>query len=442
LSTPGSPPGPAIGRIGLVRAFRRDPIGLLERAAAFGDVSFLRMPRFPVFVLNHPDLVWQVLVSGHRSFHKGPAMDAARRVLGEGLLTSEGERHRLERRLIQPVFQASRLDAYVPAMLDLTDRAMARWRDGDVLDVHAQMSRLTLSITVATLFGADLSDDETRSVSAAVGEVLAQYPRAFSPLIALTERLPLPVNRRFERATAVFDAAVHRLVERRRAEGAGGQDVLSRLLRAGDGDGSVTAARIRDEAITLLLAGHETTSNALSWAWHLLARDGEPGDRLRAEADAIDVGSDATAADADGLAYAHAILNESMRRYPPAWAMGRRCTEPHTAGAFRIPARAVVVVSPWLLHHDPRWWPAADRFIPERWLEPDPDRPRAAYLPFGAGPRMCVGEPFARLEAVILLARIARRWRFEADPHADIGLQPAITLRPRGGMPMRARARA
>jgi cytochrome P450 len=440
VSSPEYPPGPPLGRLALVRAFRRDPIGLLESAAACGDVAFLRMPRFPAFVLNHPDLVWQVLVSDHRSFHKGPAMEAARRVLGEGLLTVEGDRHRLRRRLIQPVFQASRLDAYVPAMLDLADRAMARWRDGDVLDVHAEMSRLTLSIAVATLFGADLSDDETRRVSDAVTEVLRQYPRAFSPMAALTERLPLPANRRFGRAMEVFDGTVRRLVERRRAEGAGGHDVLSRLLRERGGDGSVTAAEVRDEAITLLLAGHETTSNALSWAWHLLARDGGAGDRLRAEAETIAAGSESTAAAARELPFANAVMNESMRRYPPAWAMGRRSTRPHAAGPFRIPAGSVVVVSPWLLHHDPRWWPAADRFIPERWLEPDPGRPRAAYLPFGAGPRMCVGEPFARLEAAILLSRIARRWRFEADSSADVGLQPAITLRPRGGMPMRARA--
>jgi cytochrome P450 len=397
------------------------------------------MPRFPSFILNHPDFVWDVLVTDHRSFRKGPAMDAARRVLGEGLLTSEGEYHRRERRLIQPMFLPARLDSYVPAIVDLTDRTIAKWRDGEVVDVHAEMSRLTLAIVVSTLFGADLSDEEARGVSAALTEVLAQYPRAVSPFLALTERLPLPANRRFDRATSVFDAAVHRLIERRRSEGAGGPDVLSRLLAASDEDGSMSTERVRDEAITLFLAGHETTSNALSWAWHLLARHAEAEGRLSTEAEGVEVGSNATAA--DRLPFARAVLDETMRRYPPAWAIGRRSMRPHTAGAYEIPAGSVVIVSPWLLHHDPRWWPDAGGFVPERWLRPDPDRPRAAYLPFGAGPRMCVGEPFARLEAVIVLATIARRWRFEADPDEAVGLQPAITLRPRGGMPMRALAR-
>jgi cytochrome P450 len=440
VSSPGLPPGPPLGRIATIRAFQRDPIGLLERAASFGDVSHLRTPRYPTFVLNHPDLVWDVLVSDHRSFHKGPTMDTARRVLGEGLLTAEGAYHRRQRRLIQPIFRPSHLDAYVPAMLELTDRATERWRDGQPLDVHAEMSRLTLSIVVATLFGADLADPEARAVSAALTEVLAQYPRSFSPFLRLTERLPLPANRRFRAATAVFDRTVYALIERRRAEGAGGDDLLSRLLRARDEDGSMTAAQVRDEAITLFLAGHETTSNTLSWSWHLLARHPEAEERLHAEADEAEPAGDG-AGDADRLPFARAVLDESMRRYPPAWAIGRRSTARHQANGYELPAGSVTIVSPWLLHHDPRWWPRAASFVPERWLEPDVDRPRAAYLPFGAGPRMCVGEPFARLEAVLLLNRIARRWRFEAEAGAEVGLQPAITLRPRGGMPMRAVAR-
>jgi cytochrome P450 len=431
------PPGPPLGPVATIRAFRRDPIGLLERAAAFGDVAHLRTPRHPTFVLNHPDLVWDVLVTDNRSFHKGPTIEAARRVLGDGLLSSEGEYHRRQRRLIQPLFQPSRLGGYVPVMLDRTDRTIERWRDGDLIDIHAEMSRLTLSIVVATLFGSDLTEREASAVSAALTEVLAQYPRSFSPFLRLTERLPLPANRRFARATLVFDGIVYGLIERRRADGADGDDLLSRLIRAHDEDGAMTAAQVRDEAVTLFLAGHETTSNALSWAWWLLARAPEAEVRLQAEADAVELHGAPDSA-VDRLPFARAVLDESMRRYPPAWAIGRRSTEPHRAGGYELPAGAVTIVSPWLLHHDPRWWKEPDAFAPERWLEPDPDRPHAAFLPFGAGPRMCVGEPFARLEAVLLLTRIARRWRFEADPGVEVGLQPAITLRPRGGMRMRA----
>jgi cytochrome P450 len=441
VSSNALPPASPLGRVATVRAFRRDPVGLLERAAAFGDVVRLRTPRYSTFVLNDPELVWDVLVTDHRTFHKGPTMEAARRVLGDGLLTSEGEHHRRQRKLIQPLFQPSRLGAYVPAMVDLTDHASARWREGARLDVHAEMSRLTLAIVVATIFGSDLSERDARDVSAALTEVLAQYPRSFSPFLRLTERLPLPANERFERATAVFDRTVYGLIERRRAEGADGDDLLSRLIRAHDEDGSMTAEQVRDEAITLFLAGHETTSNALSWAWWLLAHSPEAEERLHAEATATEVEPSRGAAAADALPFARAVLDESMRRYPPAWAIGRRSTRPHAAGRFELPAGAVTIVSPWLLHHDPRWWKDPDAFVPERWLEPVADRPRAVFLPFGAGPRMCVGEPFARLEAVLVLARIARRWRFEADANAEVGLQPAITLRPRGGMPMRAVAR-
>ena len=435
------PPGPRLGPVATIRAFQHDPIGLLERAAAFGDVARLRTPRHPTIVLNHPDLVWDVLVTDHRSFRKGPTIQTARRVLGDGLLTSEGDHHRRQRRLIQPLFHVSRLDAYVPAMLELTERAGASWRDGAVLDVHAEMSRLTLAIVVATLFGADLPDAEARAVSAALTEVMRQYPRSFSPLLPLTERLPLPANRRFERATAVFDHVVYDLIARRRAEGAAGEDLLSRLIRAHDEDGSMTPAQLRDEAITLFLAGHETTSNALSWAWHLLGRHPDAEAELAAEALAAELDPVSGAAAPDALPFARAVLDESMRRYPPAWAIGRRATELHRVRGYDIAPGSITVVSPWLLHHDPRWWKEPDAFAPRRWLEPGTDRPRAAFLPFGAGPRMCVGEPFARLEAVLLLATIARAWRFEPLTDDEPRPQPVITLRPRGGLPMRATAR-
>jgi cytochrome P450 len=431
------PPGPPLGPVATIRAFRRDPISLLERAAAFGDVSILRTPRARTFVVNHPDLVWDVLVSDHRSFRKGPTIEAARRVLGDGLLTSEGEDHRRDRRLIQPMFQPTRLRAYVPTIERLTDTAIDRWRDGQELDVHAEMSRLTLSIVVEALFGADLPAADAVTVSDALTEVLAQYRRVFSPLLVLTERLPLPANRRFDRAVGVFDAAVYRLIDRRRAEGATGDDLLSTLIRAHDEDGSMTAERVRDHAVTLFLAGHETTSNALSWAWFLLARNPDVAEALRADVDATARAGDA----ANGSTLATAVLDEAMRLFPPAWAIGRRASRTHEAAGTTIGRGSVVVVSPWLLHRDARWWSRPRVFDPHRFLGPGADRPRAAYLPFGAGPRMCVGEPFARLEAVVILSRIARAWRLESDPGLDVELQPAITLRPRGGIPMRAVAR-
>ncbi len=435
------PPGPLGSSLASLRGLRRDPIAFLERAASYGDVSLVRMPRTSLFVLNHPDLVHLVLVERHRDVRKGPTMEAAKRMLGESLLTSNGDVHRERRRLLQPVFHHERIATYGATMVELAERASARWADGRTIDVHAEMARLTLEIVARTLFGVDIEDARGREIAGALTEVLAQYDRAFSPWLRVTERLPLPANRRFEQAREVFDRTVYGMIEERRRSAARGDDLLSLLLAAqGDGVG-LTDEQVRDEAITLFLAGHETTSNALTWAWYLLSQHPAAEASLHAELDEVLGDRTPNVGDASALPYATAVLHESMRRYPPAWAIGRRVTGDLDAGGYRIPAGSVVVVSPWLLHHDPRWWEAPGAFRPERWLTDDPSRPRLAYLPFGAGPRMCIGEGFAWLEATLVLATLARRWSFTLDPSHRVELQPVITLRPRNGMPMTARGR-
>lgn len=355
-------------------------------------------------------------------------MEAAREVLGDGLLTSEGEHHLRQRRLIQPIFQRERVEAYAPVVLRHADALTDRWRGQSVVDVHAEMAALTLAIVVSSLFGSDLEPGEAGAVGEAMSEVLGQYPRLFSPLLRLTQRLPLPANRRFAAAVARFDDVIARLIARRRAEGVDGDDLLSRLLRAQEQGRGMSARQVRDEAVTLFLAGHETTSNALSWAWLLLSRHPEAEARLHAEVDGVADRS------VSALPWTGAVVAESVRLYPPAWAIGRRATAPHLADGWTIPAGSVAIVSPWLLHRDERWWPEPFAFRPERWLGDDGSRPKGAYLPFGAGPRMCVGESFARQEAVLVLATLARRWRVRVEPGQPAGLQAAITLRPRGGI--------
>jgi cytochrome P450 len=430
--------------VAALRVLRRDPIGLFERAASLGDVSYVRLPGVGLYVVNDPDLVHQVLAAGDRGFRKGPTMDAATLLLGQSLLTSSGEYHKRHRRLMRPIFHRERITAYGSTMVELAVRARDRWHDGQQLDIHAEMAALTLAIVGRTLFATDLEATDPHDVAVAMREVLAQYDRVFSPFLRLSRHLPLPTNRRFEAAKASFDRTIRSLIAKRREAGLDGYDVLSLLLRSHDDDAGLTDDQIRDEALTLFLAGHETTSNALTWTWHLLGRHPEVERRLHAELDLVLGTREPEVGDVGALVYTGSVVAESMRLYPPAWAIGRRATEDHELGGYRIPSRAVVVVSPWLVHHDERWWPRASAFLPERWAERSEDAAdprRHTYLPFGAGPRMCIGEDFARLEAVALLATIARRWRFELDPAHPVELQPVITLRPRTGVHVTAVAR-
>ena len=437
-----SVPTAALSRTTTLRLLRSDPIGLLERAAATGDVVPLRMPRFRVFVVVPPDLVWDVLATGNHDFMKGPTMQAAKRLLGESLLTSEGEVHKRRRRLIQPIFHRERIAAYGDDMVELASIAASRWTAGEVVDVHQEMVRLTLAIVGRTLFATDVESSDAREISNALTEVLAQFNRLFSPFLPLTQRLPLPSTRRFNHARDVFDRTIYTMIDELRASGATGNDLLSLLLQAHEGNDAMDDTQVRDEAITLFLAGHETTSNALTWSWYLLSQHPAAETAVHDELDRVLGGRVPTIADVPRLSVTTAALSESMRLYPPAWAIGRRALVERRLGDQVIPAGSVVVVSPWLLHHDERWWPEPRAFRLDRWAdEAVTFRPRHAYLPFGGGPRMCIGEGFAWMEGVLLLATIAQRWRFELEPSQTIAMRPVVTLRPRDGMRMRALAR-
>jgi cytochrome P450 len=290
---------------------------------------------------------------------------------------------------------------------------------------------------VARLFGTDIEDEETRSVGQALAVQLSMFGRVFSPLFRLSMRLPLPANRRFERSKATLDAVIDRMIARRRSTGVTGEDVLSLLIRAQEDGAGMSDAQVRDEAMTLFLAGHETTSNALSWTWYLLSQHADVEAKLHAELDEVLGGRPPTVADVQRLRLTEMVLTESMRLLPPAWAIGRRALVDHDAGSYVVPAGSVVIVSPYLVHRDPRWYEHPEAFVPERWRDEDrASRPRNAYLPFGAGPRMCVGEHFARLEGVLVLATIAQRWRLDLVPGHRVELQPVVTLRPKHGMAM------
>jgi cytochrome P450 len=425
-----------------LRAFRRDPIALLERLATLGDVVRLRVPRSDAFLLNHPDLVHEVLVAEHRAFHKGPTIQAAKLLLGESLLTSEGERHRRQRRLIQPMFHHERIAGYADAMVRRAELVASGWRDGAELDAHAEMASLTLGIVGETLFGADVDGERSATITRALTDTLSMFDRVYSPAFRMLVRLPTPTMRRYRRIEADLDRVIAELIAERRSAGASGDDLLSLLLRAEESGSGMTDEEVRDEALTLVLAGHETTANALAWTWYLLAQHPAAEARLHAELDDALAGRPPSASDLPRLRGAEAVLSESIRLRPPAWAIGRRAIRDVRIGEVDVPEGAIVVVSPWLLHHDARWWRDPEAFVPERWTSGEATRrPRSAFVPFGGGPRMCVGEPFAWMEGTLLLATIARRWRLRLVPGRPVNAQAVVTLRPRGGLPMVAERR-
>jgi cytochrome P450 len=420
---------------------------LFERTARrYGDVALLRLGGNRVYLLNHPDFVRDVLVQEHRRFHKGRGLELARLLLGEGLLTSEEEFHRRQRRLAQPAFHHQRIAAYAAAMVRQAEQVSQRWdalagrTDAPlVVDLHEEMMRLTLAIVAETLFGANLQG-EAPEIGRAIGTSMELFRNFLSlPFAPLLQRLPLPSTRRFLKARARLDATIFRLIAERRAAGEDRGDLLSMLLLAQDeeGTGGMTDQQLRDEAMTLFLAGHETTANALTWTWYFLSRHPEIEARLHAELDAVLGTRIAAAADVPRLTYTSAVLAESMRLHPPAWVIGRRAVADYEVAGYRIPPGSYVLVSQWVMHRDPRFWPDPERFDPERWTEAArATRPRFAYFPFGAGPRICIGEQFAWTEGVLVLAVLARRWRGRLDPGHRIALQPSITLRPAGGMRM------
>jgi cytochrome P450 len=441
------PPGPRDRFFGLVLAerMRRDRLGtLIQLARDYGDVVGFRVGRQPFALLNHPDHVEDVLITRARSFKKGRALERAKRVLGNGLLTSEAETHLRQRRLVQPSFHRERIAAYAAAMITHANTVAERWREGDELDIAAEMNRVTLTIVADTLFGADVGAD-AKGVREALTTVFEMFPITMSPFAPILERLPLPVVRRYRRAQTDLDRVIFRIIEERRARPDDRGDLLSMLLLAADddGDGSrMSDAQVRDEVMTLFLAGHETTANALTWTWLLLAQHPEVESRLHAELDAVLGARMPAPEDAVRLGYSRRILAESMRLYPPAWAIGRRALEDVEIGGYTISRGTVVLISQYLVHHDRRFFTDPDQYDPDRWLpERVKARPKYSYFPFGGGTRVCIGESFAWTEGVLVLATLARRWRLASLETEVVPLQPVLTLRPARGIRMRALAR-
>jgi cytochrome P450 len=441
LATLSHPPGPK-GKLlgGNFTAFRRDSLAYLQQATSdFGDVVYLRFGPQDVFFLNHPDYIKDVLVTHHQSFMKGRALQRAKRLLGEGLLTSEGDFHRRQRRLAQPAFHRGRISSYGTVMTDYAARTASRWRDGETLDISQEMMRLTLAIVGKTLFDTDV-EAEADEIGAALTSVMELFDFLLLPFSELLEHFPLPHVRRFQKAKERLDATIYRIIEERRLSDQDRGDLLSMLLAARDeeGDGGqMTDLQVRDEVMTLFLAGHETTANAMTWTWYLLSQHPDVEAKLHAELDAVLEGRPPTVEDVPRLRYTEMVLAESMRLYPPAWAIGRLALKDQDIGGYTIPAKALVLLSPYVTHRDARYFPDPVRFDPERWTpEARESRPQFAYYPFGGGPRRCIGEGFAWMEGILLISALARNWRMRLVPDHKVETMAVITLRPKHGMRM------
>lgn len=421
--------------------FRRDRLALHLECMAAGDLVRFPMLHRSLVVVTSPELVHTLLVEHDAALSKGPGLGMfGRFLLGDGLLTADGDVWRRKRKLLAPAFAPRRIAGYGAAMAALADVAAARWRDGQLVDVADEMMRLTLAIVGRTLFDADIEGDAA-VIGDAVTEAMEFMIRNLT--VPLPVSWPIRRNRRARDAVARLDEIVFRIVRERRAAGGDRGDVLSMLLAARDDDGSgLTDRDVRDEILTLMLAGHETTANALAWTWYLLAQHDDAYARLLDEVDRVVGDRVPTVDDLPRLSWTLQCIEEAMRLYPPAYAIGRGVTRAIELPETTIRPGEIVIVPIRAIHRRPDLWPDPLAFRPERMAEAAKRaRPRYAYLPFGAGPRVCIGNHFALTEAHLLVATISRRWRLRLAQRPDITPEPLVTLRPRGGVHVEVIAR-
>lgn len=417
-----------------LRAFR-DPLAFLFRSARrYGDVVDLGVPIKRTLLVSHPELIEQVLVRDHKSYVKDWTTRDLGELLGRGLVTSDGDLWKRQRRLMQPAFHRERVAAYGQVMVQMTERTLDGWAAGQERDIHEEMMKLTREIVATTLFSADVATD-ARGVGAALEAAVRRYAE-IPPGVPLLRRIPTPGKRRFDRGVRQLDALIARLIAERRAGSPDAGDLLSMLVWArGEAGEQMPDRQIRDEVMTLFLAGHETTALALTWTWVLLARHPAVRDRLLRELDEVLGGRAPTPDDLPKLRYTEHVVTESMRLYPPVWVIGREAVAPTTVGDFEVPKGTQIWISQHIVHRDPRYYADPEAFLPERWEDDLARRlPRYAYFPFGGGPRVCIGNAFAMMEATLLLAAIARRFTIALVPGQEITPEASVTLRPKHGV--------
>jgi len=435
------PGPPALTALSNLFAVRRDVVGFLSRLAAeHGDIAAFRVGPIRVLLLNHPDHVKDVLVTNSRNFVKGRPLRLAKELLGEGLLTSEGDFHARQSRIVQPALHPYRIDAYGVIMADYAARLARGWTHGATVDVFDEMTRLAAAIAGKTMFNWDMDAAVAEGITRALEEASSLFTRVSIPLAEYLLKLPLPSSRRFFRAKAHLDTTIYGLIDERRREGKDRGDLLSMLLVAQDSAGdsaTMTDTQVRDEALTLFLTGLDTVSLALTWTWYLLSQHPAVETALHAELDTVLGDRAPTMDDLGRLRYTRMVFSEAMRLYPPIYAFAREALEPFAVGDYTAPAGTLVLLSPYVLQRDPRFYRDPLRFDPERWNpEVKSLLPKFAYFPFGGGPRGCIGQAYAWQEGMLVIAALAQHWRMRLSPGHPVALRPLVNLRPRYGMRM------
>jgi cytochrome P450 len=435
------PPGPRGNvLIGSAVDLGRNSMRFLTRCAhEYGDIVYLRFFNTPICLLTHPSDIEYVLVKNPSNFVKSRDYRALKSVLGNGLLTNEGASWQKQRKLVQPTFRHENTARYADVMVLATTKMLDTWKDGETRDIHQQMMALTLEIVAESLFGSDVSGHAS-GVEQALAVLMNQFDGMAGLAFLLPEKLPIPSTRKFKRSVAQLDKIIYPIIHERRLARRPSNDLLEMLLRSQDDEGDrMSDEQLRDEVMTLFLAGHETTANALSWTWYLLAQHPEIEARLYAEISDVLSGKVPTARDVSRLPYTEMVVKESMRLYPPAWAVGRQAVGPFELGGYKFPKGTNIMIMQWSTQRDARFFPDPERFDPERWSPETLRRnplPRFAYFPFGGGPRVCVGAGFAMMEAILLLATMAQRFCLTLVPNRKVKLLPSVTLRPKNGIRM------
>ena len=465
------PPGPSSRLpLNLFLAFLRDPLTVLRNVSReYGDISHFKFGKQNIYLINDPDYIRDVLVTYNNNFIKSRGLQLAKRILGEGLLTSEGELHHRQRQLIQSVFQPDEIPKYANIMIDYALDTSSRWNDRSIIDIHKEFMHLTLAVVSKAFFNVSIEESEIKEIDQYVTALIEYFNRARMPFASIIEKLPLPNNIRFRHAKKQLDTIIYRIIDTHKINNSKDdeqrrsyphkdlmslflQDQTNAYISANENKKTTdkrdhkihnikTKRQLRDNVTTIFLAGHETVANALTWTFYLLSQNHKEEKRLHQEVDSI-INDDSkralTVNDIHKLEYTERVFAESMRLYPPAWAIGRQAIRDCKIGDYVIPAGSSILMSQYLMHRNPSYFPEPERFDPERWNPQEKaKRPRFSYFPFGGGPRSCIGEAFAWMEGILVIATIARDWKMRIKPGHSVILQPLITLRPKYGMQMR-----
>ncbi|MFI5129755.1 MAG: cytochrome P450 [Chitinophagales bacterium] len=435
------PPGPQTRLpLGHLFSFRRDSIGFLKKIAnEYGDIVHFKMGPIRIVLLNHPDFIKEVLTTQHHNFIKGRPLEMAKQLLGEGLLTSEGEFHKRQSRIIQPAFHRNMLESYVPAMTRCVAQMMNKWEDGMKVDMKDEMTKISTAIAGMTLFNADI-EQEAPEIIQALDTATSLFGRISLPFSEWLLKVPVPGTLKFYRAKKRLDEIIHRMINERRRNKMDNGDLISLLLRSQNGKvdgGGMSDQQIRDEAITLFLTAFDTTSTALTWTWYLLSQNPEAELELHEELDRVLNGRLPTVEDPGQLKYTRMVFGESMRIYPPSYVIPRQALEDFTIDKYIVPRGTIILMSPYLIHHDSRFYTDPEKFNPYAWEKHSHGQnSKYEYFPFSRGPRSCIGEPFAWIQGIVVLASIAQFWRIKLVPGHPVELLPLINLRPKHGMMM------